>query len=109
MARSVASSCTIGCVFGILFEERWLWRHDIALKRVALRHCARKFHGEETRLVPSALFPVRTTMTDKLDAYWMPFTANRQFKQSPRLFSRAEGMYYWTPEGRQVLDGIAGL
>ena len=31
-------------------------------------------------------------MTDKLDAYWMPFTANRQFKQSPRLFSRAEGM-----------------
>ncbi len=44
-----------------------------------------------------------------LDAFWMPFTANRQFKQAPRLLSRAEGMYFWTPEGRQVLDGAAGL
>ena len=39
----------------------------------------------------------------------MPFTANRQFKKAPRLLERAEGMYYWTPEGRQVLDGTAGL
>jgi beta-alanine--pyruvate transaminase len=44
-----------------------------------------------------------------LDAYWMPFTANRQFKKAPRLLSRAEGMHFWTPEGRQILDGIAGL
>ncbi len=44
-----------------------------------------------------------------LDAFWMPFTANRQFKAKPRLLARAEGMYYWTPEGRQVLDGVAGL
>jgi len=43
------------------------------------------------------------------DAFWMPFTANRQFRTAPRLLSRAEGMYYWTPEGRQVLDGPAGL
>jgi beta-alanine--pyruvate transaminase len=42
-------------------------------------------------------------------AFWMPYTANRQFKKSPRLLARAEGMYYWTPEGRQVLDGCAGL
>jgi beta-alanine--pyruvate transaminase len=42
-------------------------------------------------------------------AFWMPFTANRQFKKAPRLLERAEGMYYWTPEGRQVLDGTAGL
>jgi beta-alanine--pyruvate transaminase len=48
-------------------------------------------------------------MTAKLDAYWMPFTANRQFKQKPRLISRANGMHFWTPEGRQVLDSIAGL
>ena len=48
-------------------------------------------------------------MYQDLDAYWMPFTANRQFKKSPRLLARAEGMYFWTPEGRQVLDGIAGL
>jgi beta-alanine--pyruvate transaminase len=42
-------------------------------------------------------------------AFWMPFTANRQFKKAPRLLARAEGMYYWTPEGRQVLDGTAGM
>jgi beta-alanine--pyruvate transaminase len=44
-----------------------------------------------------------------MDAFWMPFTANRQFKSAPRLLARAEGMYYWTPEGREVLDGTAGL
>jgi beta-alanine--pyruvate transaminase len=47
--------------------------------------------------------------TPRMDAFWMPFTANRDFKQNPRLLSRAEGMHYWTPEGRQVLDGTAGL
>ena len=44
-----------------------------------------------------------------LDALWMPFTANRAFKQAPRLLARAEGMTYWTPEGREVLDATAGL
>ncbi|MGI2259365.1 aspartate aminotransferase family protein [Shewanella sp. GXUN23E] len=44
-----------------------------------------------------------------LDHYWMPFTANRQFKQHPRLLASAEGMYYRDPDGRQVLDGTAGL
>ena len=39
----------------------------------------------------------------------MPFTANRQFKSKPRLLAKAEGMHYWTPEGRQVLDAVAGL
>jgi len=42
-------------------------------------------------------------------AFWMPFTANRQFKKSPRLLARAEGMFYWTADGRQLLDGTAGL
>src|SRR3979411_2886225 len=42
-------------------------------------------------------------------AFWMPFTSNRQFKKAPRLLARAEGMYYWTPEGRQILDACAGL
>ena len=45
----------------------------------------------------------------KMDAFWMPFSANRQFKQAPRLLAKASGMHYWTPEGRQILDGIAGL
>ncbi|HEX7113723.1 MAG TPA: aspartate aminotransferase family protein [Steroidobacter sp.] len=44
-----------------------------------------------------------------LESFWMPFTANRQFKAQPRLLARAEGMYYWTPDGRQILDGAAGL
>jgi beta-alanine--pyruvate transaminase len=50
-----------------------------------------------------------TTATPDLDAFWMPFTANRQFKANPRLLARAEGMYYWTPDGRQVIDAAAGL
>jgi beta-alanine--pyruvate transaminase len=44
-----------------------------------------------------------------MDAFWMPFTANRQFKKAPRLLARAAGMHYWTPEGREILDGVAGL
>jgi beta-alanine--pyruvate transaminase len=44
-----------------------------------------------------------------LDAFWMPFTPNRQFKAKPRLLARASGMHYFTPEGRQILDGVAGL
>ncbi len=50
--------------------------------------------------------PVRR---NDLDAYWMPFTANRQFKANPRLFVAAEGMYYKTADGRDVLDGVAGM
>ena len=50
-----------------------------------------------------------TTMQPKLDAYWMPFTANRQFKAAPRIVSGAAGMHFITAEGRQVLDGVAGL
>ena len=48
-------------------------------------------------------------MKNALDAYWMPFTANRQFKKAPRLLAKASGMHFWTPEGRQVLDAAAGL
>jgi len=48
-------------------------------------------------------------MPASLDAYFMPFTASRQFKKAPRLLAKAAGMHYWTPEGRQILDGCAGL
>ncbi len=44
-----------------------------------------------------------------LDAFWMPYTANRSFKANPRMLARAEGMFYYTPEGRPVMDGTAGL
>jgi beta-alanine--pyruvate transaminase len=44
-----------------------------------------------------------------LQAYWMPFTANRQFKAAPRLLTEAQGMYYRDINGRKILDGVAGL
>ena len=46
---------------------------------------------------------------DRMEPYWLPFTPNRQFKSSPRLFVGAEGMYYTTADGRRILDGMAGL
>ncbi|MCA3265278.1 MAG: aspartate aminotransferase family protein [Azospirillum sp.] len=46
---------------------------------------------------------------NNLEALWMPFTANRQFKKKPRLLARAKGMHYYTPDGREILDGTAGL
>lgn len=46
---------------------------------------------------------------DDLSNFWMPFTANRQFKAAPRLLVSARGMYYRSADGRDVLDGCAGL
>ncbi len=46
---------------------------------------------------------------DAMDAFWMPFSANRQFKATPRLLASASGMYYRSVDGRQVLDGTGGL
>src|SRR5579862_3790360 len=53
--------------------------------------------------------PERTMSRSDLEAYWMPFTSNRQFKSKPRLLNKASGMYYWTPDGRKILDAVAGL
>lgn len=50
-----------------------------------------------------------TLRPNDLNAYWMPFTANRQFKANPRMIVGADGMYFKTSDGRDVLDGIAGL
>jgi beta-alanine--pyruvate transaminase len=46
---------------------------------------------------------------NNLDAFWMPFTANRAFKATPRMLARAEGMLYFTQDGHEVIDGTAGL
>jgi beta-alanine--pyruvate transaminase len=51
----------------------------------------------------------RTTIPNDLSAFWMPFTANRQFKKLPRWFVGAKDMHYETNDGRKVLDGTAGL
>ncbi len=50
-----------------------------------------------------------TFSTPGLDAFWMPFTPNRQFKAAPRLVVSAEGIFYRTADGREVLDGTSGL
>jgi beta-alanine--pyruvate transaminase len=42
-------------------------------------------------------------------AFFMPFSMNRHFKKAPRLLARAEGIYYYTPEGRKLIDGSSGL
>ncbi|HEY2133656.1 MAG TPA: aspartate aminotransferase family protein [Acetobacteraceae bacterium] len=46
---------------------------------------------------------------NNLDAFWMPYTANRAFKATPRLLARAEGMLYHSADGHEVIDGTAGL
>jgi beta-alanine--pyruvate transaminase len=51
----------------------------------------------------------RNATPNDLRAFWMPFTANRQFKKEPRMFVAAKDMHYTTSDGRQVLDGTAGL
>ncbi|ROZ64190.1 aminotransferase class III-fold pyridoxal phosphate-dependent enzyme [Ramlibacter sp. WS9] len=43
------------------------------------------------------------------EAFWLPFTAQRQFRDQPLLFTAAQGMHYTTSDGRQVLDAMAGL
>ncbi|HQY28875.1 MAG TPA: aminotransferase class III-fold pyridoxal phosphate-dependent enzyme, partial [Burkholderiaceae bacterium] len=45
----------------------------------------------------------------QLQPFWMPFSPNKEFKQEPRLFARAEGMYFYTPDDRAVIDASAGL
>src|SRR5258708_10422555 len=46
---------------------------------------------------------------NNLEALWMPFTANRQFKRAPRLLVGAKDMHYTAADGRKILDGTAGL
>ena len=51
----------------------------------------------------------RPAATNNLDAFWMPFTANRQFKDAPRMLVSAKDMHYVAADGRKILDGTAGL
>ena len=52
---------------------------------------------------------MRSQQNLKLDNYWLPFTPNKKFKANPRLLTSAKGMFYKSDDGREVLDGIAGL
>jgi len=44
-----------------------------------------------------------------MDHHWLPFTNNKLFHAEPQLFAKASGVRYWTPEGREILDGASGL
>ena len=50
-----------------------------------------------------------SSSVNDLAPYWMPFTANRQFKAAPRMLVGAKGMHYTTDDGREIIDGIAGM
>jgi beta-alanine--pyruvate transaminase len=50
-----------------------------------------------------------TLSRDQLEAHWMPFTGNRQFKANPRLMASAKGAYYTDVDGREIFDGLSGL
>ncbi len=41
--------------------------------------------------------------------HWMPFTANKQFHDAPRIIARAEGVHYWNTAGEKLLDSVSGL
>lgn len=58
---------------------------------------------------PNASASREAQSPDPLQSWWMPFTPNRQFKSKPRLLVKAQGMHYWTADGRKILDGVAGL
>lgn len=51
----------------------------------------------------------RPTNADAFEAFWLPFTPNREFKARPRILARAQGMFYYDEQGRELLDGLAGL
>src|SRR5260221_7711750 len=49
------------------------------------------------------------TNADACEAFWLPFTPNREFKANPRVVARAQGMFYYDEQGRELLDGLSGL
>ena len=56
-----------------------------------------------------AAFASQTEVPNDLEAFWMPYTANRSFKKSPRMITRAKDMFYYAADGRALMDGTAGL
>ena len=62
-----------------------------------------------THTLSESVRPSAATALPSLDELWMPFTANRAFKRAPRMLVSAKDMHYTTDDGRQILDGTAGL
>jgi beta-alanine--pyruvate transaminase len=59
--------------------------------------------------MPAPRHATAPTVPNDLEAFWLPFTPNRAFKAAPRLIARAKDMHYYTPDGRALIDGTAGL
>ncbi len=61
--------------------------------------------------VPAPVAPLAPVRTDAawLDAHWMPYTGNRQFKAAPRMMASAQGAYYTDVDGKRIFDGLSGL
>jgi beta-alanine--pyruvate transaminase len=53
--------------------------------------------------------PATAALPNDLNAYWMPFTANRAFKKAPRMVTGAKDMHYFTADGRKLIDSSSGL
>lgn len=73
-----------------------------------LRPYLRSEKGTLAPVIAELEYPGMPT-PNSLDSFWMPFTPNRSFKADPRMVVRAEGVHYYTPDGRAVLDSTAGL
>ncbi len=65
--------------------------------------------GSASRRQGNAMATPMHAIDSTLEHYWMPFTANRDFKRRPRLFVRAEGVHYWNQNGERILDGSSGM
>jgi beta-alanine--pyruvate transaminase len=72
--------------------------HDDALPQAADLAALSDHYGRQATQAP-----------DAMNAFWMPFSANRQFKSHPRLLASASGMFYRSMDGREILDGTGGL
>jgi beta-alanine--pyruvate transaminase len=70
-------------------------------------------HAEPSIAAKSTAADLKTDLgTDSpvdRSSFWMPFSPNKEFKAEPRMFARAKGMYFYTPEGREVIDASSGL
>src|SRR4029077_8161125 len=95
------------CGFAVL----WRIAAQIAVQPSDSSGAIRQRAIMKARNVPMNHTDPKLSRTDAawLDAHWMPFTGNRQFKAHPRMLVAAEGAYYTDADGRKTLDGLSGL
>lgn len=94
---------TIGCSTALRRAAR-----STTAAAAASAHCTRALSATAAAAEPPKDTAAAGAATP-MNSFWMPFTANQAFKQSPRMLTKSKGMYYWTADGRKILDGTAGL